>query len=139
MFLCAPPFIRNFSSSSVASYEVTITIGTLGPQVYGYYSDASYNYGSIDNHGDVFGAIYAQNASDKWFIGVRSSSPVLPVTGSSYHFDTYIVSGASSTGVYLPDGASGITSAYYYIEDKTSTINMNTSGTATFIIEFVPA
>lgn len=139
MFLCAPPFIRSFGSNIAGPYEFTITIATIsaGAGIYGY-SDPG--YGSIDAHSDVIKAILVTNPTNEWNIRIKSDAPITPATGAGSHFNLYIVSGASSTGVYLPDGG-GVSDYFgsYYREIKTSAIDLNTSGTATFILDYTAA
>lgn len=139
MFLCAPPFIRSFGSSIAGPYEFTITIATInaGAGQYGYSDPA---YGSIDVHSDVVKAIVVTNPSNSWQIQIKSDAPITPATGAGSHFNLYIVSGASSTGVYLPDGG-GVSDYFgaYYVETKTTSIDLNTSGTATFILDYTAA
>lgn len=136
MFLCAPPFIKVAGGGGVAHYEFDITIGGSGGS-YGYGGD-TFGYGSISDYDDVFAYIIELNQG--WNIAVKSTSPVIPATGGDNHFSVFIVSGASTTGVYLPDTGSPI-SLYYgnYFEIKPSTIDMNTSGTCSLIVEFAIA
>lgn len=138
MFLCAPPFIR--TSGVVAPpppggpYEFDITIGNAG-SIYGY--SVGFGIGSISAYDDIFSYIY--NGFGTWYIGVKSDSPVIPQTGGSNYYSVYIESGASSTGVYLPNGIAPISfSSSVYSEQKNSAITINTSGTASFSIEFTP-
>lgn len=140
MFLCAPPFIRSFGTPAGGPYEINVTIGSYAGYYFGYVNDDGSTMGSIDQYGEIFRYIYAANANNSWIIGIHPDSPVLPAVGPSYHFDTYIISGASSTGVYLPDGTNGIDYLYgSYIEGKATTIDINTSGTLSLTIEFIPA
>lgn len=131
MFLCAPPFIMKFGFPA-GYYEFDITIGASGAGR-GYYEGL---YGSISDYSDIFKGIQWFNGSDSAYVWIKPDSPVLPDTG--HYINTTILSGASSTG-QLNNTAYPSYFYGFWAQDYSTTWDMNSSGTASFIIEFTPA